>query len=417
MRKFLQLGALVAGLWAEWHVCGAAPLTSPPAVHQPLSQSADILLGSSLVLTGPSELLGRELQSGAHAYFDRINAAGGVDGHHIRLIELDDHYEPQRAVDNTTRLINDEHVLAAVNYVGTATTTAALPILSSAGVALVGSFSGGQSLREPFNRFMFNTRASYRDEGTPLAHQLLTYGKVALFIQDDAFGESVRDSVTRGLAKYGLAPVVITTVKRNASGAELRAAAASAADAIGKSGAGAVAIGSLYPHVAALRKALRDRSLHVVLASVSTINTSGVLQEMKGDAAGMGIVQVFPNPYAGTTELARDYRRDVDAWHTRLVQLANTAPTRAEAEEFAEQARFARPSYGGLEGYINARLTVEGLRRCHGKLTSDSYRAALEDIGTIDLGGFTETFTRSSHLGSTWTDVTVVNGEGTRIVQ
>ncbi len=413
MRKVLRLGALLCALTASMPFL---------AIAQPGVTDSEILFGSSMPLSGQSEILGRELQSGAHAYFARVNESGGIDGRRLREVDLNDHYEPDETVANTLKLIKEQHVFAAINYVGTPTTNAALPVLTAAGVPLVGAFTGAKSLREPFNRYMFNTRASYADEGVPLARQLAVYGKVALFVQDDAYGKAVQDAVTSGLAKYGLAPVAVATIKRNASGPEFQASIDQAADKIAKSGAAAVAVGSVYAPVSALMQALRVRGAPTVMASVSFIGTTGVLQAVQKTAASnvttiMGIVQVVPSPSNESAGLIREYRADIAAWHDKLLRQARVATNKAEADELLTQAKYAVPSYGGVEGYINARVAVEGLRACRGTLSRDRFIAALEGLGRLDLGGFTETFSHDSHRGSSWTELTVVSADGSKVEQ
>jgi len=312
-------------------------------------------------------------------------------------VTLDDHYEPNAAVTNTQKLIREQHIFAAMGYVGTPTTLAALPELSAAGVPLIGAFTGAKGLREPFNRFMFNTRASYNDEGVPLAKQLAVYGKVALFVQDDAYGKAVQEAVTAGLAKYGLAPVVVVTIKRNVSGPEFQ--------------------GSVYAPVSALMQALKDRGAPTVMASVSFIGTTGVLQTMQRSAAGMGIVQVVPSPFNQSTELTRQFTSDMAAWREQLLRQAHAATSKDEVARLTKLADYAVPSYGAMEGYINARVAVEGLRHCHGTFTRERFIEGLEDLGRFDLGGFVERYSKNSHLGSTFTDLTVVSTDGKKVVQ
>ena len=131
-----------------------------------------ILIGQSAALSGPAELLGKEMKSGAEAYFKVINDAGGINGRKIKLVSLDDGYEPDRAKANTQKLINDEKVLALFGYVGTPTSNAALPAFTEAKVPFIGAFTGAQSLREPFNRYIFNIRASYFDETERIVENL-----------------------------------------------------------------------------------------------------------------------------------------------------------------------------------------------------------------------------------------------------
>ena len=93
--------------------------------------SDTILIGQSAALSGPAELLGKEMKLGAEAYFKVVNDAGGINGRKIKLVSLDDGYEPDRAKANTQKLINEEKVLALFGYVGTPTSNAALPVAAA----------------------------------------------------------------------------------------------------------------------------------------------------------------------------------------------------------------------------------------------------------------------------------------------
>ncbi len=381
MRRFFSV--LCLALTAAACACAAGLASAQPGVTD-----TEIRLGTSLVLSGPSRVLGEEMRAGMEAYLRRANAMGGVDGRRVRLIARDDGYEPERAADNTAKLINDDGVFALVGYVGTPTTTAALPVFSAARVPLVGAFTGAASLRDPVNRYMFNIRASYNDEGAPLAKLLAEYGKVALFVQDDGYGKAVTDAMVRGLARYGLKPVVIATVKRNAPAGSPEIE--EAAEKIVASGANAVAIGSVYGSVAGLNNALRRMGAHPVLASVSFVGTTALLQRLKQDAVApvnsqvIGISQVVPSPTSQAIALTREFRIDMQAIGAPL-------------------------TYGALEGYIDTKVLVEGMRRCGSSLSRARLIDALERMERYDLGGFQVSFSPQSHSGSNFTELTVVS--------
>ncbi len=91
-----------------------------------------IVIGQSAALSGPAEALGKEMKLGGEAYFKVVNDAGGVSGRKIKMISLDDGYEPDRAKANTKKLIEEEKVLALFGYVGTPTSNAALPLFTEA---------------------------------------------------------------------------------------------------------------------------------------------------------------------------------------------------------------------------------------------------------------------------------------------
>jgi ABC-type branched-subunit amino acid transport system substrate-binding protein len=93
-----------------------------------------------------------------------VNSTGGVFGRKIEIIKRDDKYEADIAAANTKALIETDDVFALFGYVGTPTSNAATPIFTQAKVPFFAPYSGAQSLREPFNKLIFNIRASYFDE-------------------------------------------------------------------------------------------------------------------------------------------------------------------------------------------------------------------------------------------------------------
>ena len=123
-----------------------------------------ILLGESAAFSGPAAKLGEAMREGATAYFNEINQQGGVYGRQIKLVSLDDGYEPDRAVANTKALIDDKKVFALFGYVGTPTSYAVKPLVDAARIPFFAPFTGAQGLRVPVDRYIFNIRAGYFDE-------------------------------------------------------------------------------------------------------------------------------------------------------------------------------------------------------------------------------------------------------------
>src|SRR5262249_21893873 len=123
----------------------------------------EVVLGQGAAFSGPAQELGIQMRDGALAYFNHVNAQGGIHGRRIVLKSVDDRYEPEGAIAATKKLINEDKVFALFGYVGTPTFNAAAPILTEAKVPLVAAFTGAESLRDPMNRYVFNVRASYYD--------------------------------------------------------------------------------------------------------------------------------------------------------------------------------------------------------------------------------------------------------------
>src|SRR5882762_1914112 len=183
---------------------------------EPGVTATTILIGQSAAFSGPASELGTEMRAGALAYFQQVNASGGVHGRKIELRSLDDGYESDRAAANTKKLI-DDGVFLLFGYVGTPTSNASKPIFTAARVPFVGPFTGAESLRNPLNRYIFNVRASYYDETDKLVGQLVgqTLDKIAVFYQNDDYGKAGLTGVERAMQKRSLKIIATGTVERN----------------------------------------------------------------------------------------------------------------------------------------------------------------------------------------------------------
>src|SRR5262249_29366812 len=134
---------------------GVLPLAAGAA------RADELKIGMSGALTGPAQALGQGMKAGIEAYFARVNAAGGVAGHMLRLVALDDGYEPARAGANVRKLIEVERVFAILGNPGTPTAAVAVPIAVEHKVPFFGAFTGAGLLRKtPPDRYVINFRAS-----------------------------------------------------------------------------------------------------------------------------------------------------------------------------------------------------------------------------------------------------------------
>ena len=97
-----------------------------------------IVFGQSAAFEGPAAALGLGMREGILAAFSEANAAGELNGHTLDLMSYDDGYEPEKAIANTKRLIDENEVHALVGEVGTPTSNAAQPIATAAGVQVIG---------------------------------------------------------------------------------------------------------------------------------------------------------------------------------------------------------------------------------------------------------------------------------------
>src|SRR4051812_40225771 len=206
-----------------------------------------IVLGQAAVFSGPAAQLGIQMRNGIKAYLDHVNAAGGVHGRKLELVSEDDRYEPSVAPAASRKLIEEHKVFALVGYVGTPTGAQHLPVVTQAKVPLVGMFTGAEALRVPMNRYVFHVRASYYDETEKIVEQVVSTGgkKIAVFYQNDGYGEAGRKGTEIALEKRKMKIHSQGTVERNTVAVE------AAAKAINASQPDAVVMISAYTSITA----------------------------------------------------------------------------------------------------------------------------------------------------------------------
>ena len=113
------------------------------------SASADLVIGHSGDLSGTSAALTIDYVRGMNVYVDDLNQRGGIRAEKIKLVSLDDAFNPDRTVENTKALIETHNAVALVGYRGTANVLKIVPMVQAAGIAEIGNTSGAKSLRVP----------------------------------------------------------------------------------------------------------------------------------------------------------------------------------------------------------------------------------------------------------------------------
>ncbi|MBP8294495.1 MAG: ABC transporter substrate-binding protein [Burkholderiales bacterium] len=355
-----------------------------PAAHAQDGVTAKkVVLGQSAAFTGPASELGTEMRAGALAYFEHINRQGGVHGRRIELTALDDGYEPDRAAANTRKLIADGAFLL-FGYVGTPTSNASKPIFTEAQVPFVGPFTGAESLRAPVNRFIFNVRASYFAETDKIIEQMVNLGltKIAVFYQNDDYGRAGLAGVERAVKKRNLGISVTGTVERNTIDV------AAAVKAIAATEPQAVVMISAYKSCAAFIREMKKAGSNPQFINVSFVGSRALANELGETGRGVGITQVVPFPWNLGVPVVREYQR-----------------------LFAAASGKSEFSFTSLEGFIAAKVLVEGLRRTGPNLTRERFIATMENFG-FDTGGFTVSYTPDDHSGSRFVELTVITKEG-----
>src|SRR5256714_11647040 len=283
----MKTGLLIASLLA----C-AVPLRTMAQVPGVTAKS--ILLGQSAAFSGPAAQLGIQMNIGTKAYFDYVNSQGGVHGRKIALKTRDDKYEANLCVEATKKLIGEDKVFALVSYVGTPTTGAAMPFITAAKVPLVGPFTGAELLRTPVNRYVFNVRASYYDETEKIVEQLVSTGnkKIAVFYQDDSYGQAGLKGVEIAMGKRNLKIAALGKVERNTVKVEDAVKNINSAEPDG------VVMISAYTSITEFVRQMKRLGSSTRFHNVSFVGSQALADSLKDDGYGVAISQVVPFPWS-----------------------------------------------------------------------------------------------------------------------
>lgn len=343
-------------------------------------------IGMSAAFKGPTGGLGIELYRGSMAYIQHVNEAGGINGKQIRIIAYDDGYNPTPAINNTIQLIDKDKVFLLFGYVGTPTVTRVLPILKSnseKNVFLFFPFTGAQPHRQPpYEEYVFNLRASYHQETGGLVDNFIKVGrkKIAVFYQADAYGRSGWNGVRITLAKHGLKISGEATYRR---GTNFSDSLAQQVTILRNSGADAVISIGAYAACAAFIRDARDAGWDVPIANVSFVGSEFLINllleagQTKGRDYTTNLInsQVVPSYEDTSLAAVREYREYMDT-HSQLPPVHLVEPG----------YKPLRYSFVSFEGFLNAKLMVEILKKMGPRFEKERIKPVVESIRNLDMG-------------------------------
>ena len=319
----------------------------------------EIVVGSCSVLTGPAMGLGTEQLKGARAFLKEVNEKGGIHGRKIKLLEFDDRYEPDGAVECFQKLL-DNKVFVAAFFVGTPTGAKHAPLAEQSKLPAVGWFTGAQLLHEPFKHYVLNIRASYYDETREFVDGVwnsLGYRKVGVIYQDDAFGAAVLEGVKRGLKKYNAEPVAIGSFQRGTLEVDR------AIELVRAGNPEAVSIVGPYAPVAEVVKRSRAKGWNPLFHTVSFVGTGSFIKAGGKEVDGTVITQVVPPVERKDLPLVAHFLKNLEKYE-----------------------RGAVPDFVPFEGFVDAYVVVEGIKRAGKDLTREKFIAAIEGMKNMDIG-------------------------------
>jgi len=354
-----------------------------------VAQADEVVIAQVAPLSGVLATTGERMVLGAKLHFDAVNADGGINGRMIRHVVRDDGYRVDDTIAQTRDLLENVKPLALIGFAGTANITALLAsgLLEKHRTFMVGPYTGGESLRTPYNPWLFHVRASYEDEAEHIVQQLTQLGsrRIAVLYQDDGFGRSGLVGVEAALQRRGLEPVARASYDR------VSADVAQAAATMVEARPDVIIMISINRATAAFARQYRSAGGMAQLFNISVVDPQELVQLAGLESVhGLGISQVTPYPYRGLLPVVRDYQ----------AALARFAPPGTT------------PSYTSFETYIAARVLTAALRRLGPDAVPKDVEAALEGLGRIDIGGHELEYGPKRRDGSKFVELTVIGGNG-----
>jgi ABC-type branched-subunit amino acid transport system substrate-binding protein len=348
--------------------------------------SDTIVFGQAAVLEGPASALGIGMRTGLNAAFEEANRSGGVHGRKLKLISVDDGYEPDKSIAATKRLIEQDKVFALIGPVGTPTAAAAQPIATAAKVPFIGAFTGASFLRNPKLENVINIRASYDAETEAWVRHLtedLKIKKIAIFYQDDAFGRAGLSGFKQAMDKRGMEIAAEGTFERNT------VAVKSALLALKRAEPEAVVMVGPYKPCAEFIKLARKVDFNPVFVNISFVGAVALAKELGADGNGVVVSQVVPFPWDASLKAVADY---------------NAAIKAADPQ--------AQPEFVSLEGYLVGRLAIAALEKAGQDVTREALLKTIKETGRFDIGGLMMTFGPDDNEGLDKVFMTVIQPDG-----
>ena len=352
----------------------AACLAGPPAA------AGEVVLAHVGPFSGPLGVNGLANLEGAKACIADANAAGGINGNILRLVERDDEYKPEKTIALMRAAAQGDKPVAFLNLLGSANASALLKdgTLDSLKIPVVGVTPGADVLRSPGSPWMFHVHASDNAQLARIVQHLATIGiqRIAVAYQDIPFGRGGMEFIQGVARKAGVA--IARSVAVPSAGEDFSAIASD----LRASNAQAYVMILVPNSGAAFVAQVRGAGDATPVYGMSYVPVKGLIDKAgaahdDGDqrsgrripqraahAVGIGLAQVTPNTDSASSALIRQFRSAMER-HAP----AGTARTQLH-----------------LVGYLNCRVLIEGLRHAGGAPTPDSLRGALQKL-RVELGG------------------------------
>ncbi|MGK6306587.1 ABC transporter substrate-binding protein [Variovorax sp. DT-64] len=319
-----------------------------------------VVLGQSVPLTGAASEIGLAFAAGCRLFATEFNDANAASGLQLKLLQLDDGYDAQRAAANARTLLVNDKADMLFGFVGTASSEAGAAAAAQQGTVLFAPFAGADSLRSAAHSNVFHVRPSMADEAIKIVRQCATVGqtRIALVGDDDAMGRAGLAAVQQAMSEQKLGPLAAQALVPSAGG-QLDAALAD----VLKASPQAVVLVSLSGTTAEAIRKLRKSGYTGNFMAFSVVGIDPLYATLGKDIRGIVIAQVVPSPRSAAIPIVKEY----------LAALDNSDQS---------------ASYEGLEGFIAAKAAGEAVRRAGRAFTPASLQRVMAGMTDYDVGGF-----------------------------
>lgn len=328
-----------------------------------------VLFGQSAVLTGVAKHLGINMRAGLLAAFNEVNKKGGVYGRKLKLMSLDDSYEPELAIKNTRTLINKHKVFALIGAVGTPTSKAIAPIVSEMSIPYIGPFTGAEFLRDPSQKNIINVRASYYQEVHNIVERLLIdlkIKKISILYQDDSYGQAGLKGLEIALEKKNMKIISKGLYMRNTTAIKV-----ALLDIMAGQPEAVLIVGAYRPAAAFINLA-ETVNFNPLFLSLSFVGTDALYKELKDHPSLVVITQVVPFPFDTKNTLVSHYQKAIK-------------------KDF---------NFVSLEGYLVGRFTIMALQKTGPKLSRSKFLKTIKKIKKFSVNDFSLEYGLNDNQGS-----------------
>jgi branched-chain amino acid transport system substrate-binding protein len=361
-------------------------------VHQ-ATHAQDILIGQVSSQTSPvTAANAKALYAGINAYFEYVNAKGGIDGRKVKLVNKDDELKTDKMIALTNEFIADRNVMALAGYQNTGgiTEVSKQDIAGKAGIAMIAPFQGDKSIVSAANFFPF--RSGYPDEVIALMREAVftQKKKVVVVAQNVTYGPPIMKLIQDMAPKEGLNVVAYIPIDATATPDKLPAVVKAVLDKVVKESPDAIIILGGGKHTFEFVKQFKESADNAQLYLMSVVppaEITKIIGEQK--ARGIVISQAVPYPYSATLPLVGEYQK-------LMKQYAPNEPL----------------SFSSLEGFVVAKITIAALKRAGPKPTREKVLKVLNNMGELDLGGVYVSYTPKERKGWGNVDLTVIGPSG-----